>query len=107
MAQTTVTMPKYFQRKQAMAALFKQSFKVPTKETAVEWASTIYMELSPENLTCDGECSRAAANARAKELYQALAYVNKLAGYSITEDEAYEYLNTHPIERLKINTAER
>lgn len=49
----------------------------------------VYCELSPENLTCDGECSlsqvrrrRASCNRRLKVLFQEI-------GRRVSEDEAY------------------
>lgn len=88
---TSNSLPAYFEKKRKMAEIFKQEFDTPTKDNAVKWASYIYGDLSPENLTCDGELPRSQVQAKAKELYTALNYVCRLAGREITEEEADAY----------------
>lgn len=60
------------------------------KDTAMWWASAIYCRLSPENLSCDGECSRTEVNRKYKELMGALRECEKVMGRPITEAEAYQ-----------------
>ena len=85
------SLPTYFEKKRKMAEIFKREFDAPTKDNAVKWASYIYGDLSPENLTCDGELPRSQVQAKSRELYAALNYVCRLAGREITEEEADEY----------------
>jgi hypothetical protein len=82
--------PKYFQDKLAFDKLFgDKALGEPTKENAMKWAKRVYCELSPENLTCDGELSRAQVNARYRALMDAIKYLNKVAGTEISEEEAF------------------
>ena len=62
-----------------------QGLTMPTKENAERWASKIHCALSPENLTCDGELPRSQVAKKAKELNQALAYLENLVGHELAE----------------------
>lgn len=97
-------LPEFFKNEMNVCKVFKREFTKPTAENAIEWASAIYNQLSPENLTCDGELSRTRANARRRMLNFALAYVFKVAGRVITEDEAFEY-DMKRIEEQRANYA--
>lgn len=83
-------LPVFFQQQRKMAEIFNRTFDEPTKDNAVKWAGIVYSNLSPENLTCDGELSRTAVQQKAKELYAALNYLNRLAGREITEEETFD-----------------
>lgn len=64
--------------------IFNKSAKLPeTKEEFQEWADTISCDLSPENLSCDGECSASEQKARAKELFAEHKELEALAGYKL------------------------
>lgn len=48
-------------------------------------------QLSPENLTCDGELSRAQVNAKLKKLKAQWAKLEKAAGRTVTEGETWDW----------------
>lgn len=48
-----------------------------------------YAQLSPENLTCDGECSRHETTRRAAAIHARLRELFAEIGRKVTEDEAY------------------
>ncbi len=59
-------------------------------DKAVEEAiKGVYSGLSPENLTCDGECSRSQVARRSAELHRALKALFVELGREVTESEAY------------------
>ena len=45
--------------------------------------------LSPENLTCDGELSRAEVNQRYNKLTRQWKEAEQKAGFAVTEDDVY------------------
>jgi len=49
-----------------------------------------YIRLSPENLWCDGEATRAHAMATAKKINTELKGLFKQLGRVVTEEEAYQ-----------------
>ena len=50
-----------------------------------------YMDLSPENLSCDGELSRNQVLARSRELETKLNHLFKALGRPVNEDVAYNW----------------
>ncbi len=50
-----------------------------------------FCNLSPENLTCDGELSRTESNRRYRGLMRQLKTLFRELGREVTEDEAYKY----------------
>ncbi len=50
-----------------------------------------FCNLSPENLTCDGELSRTESNRRYRGLMRQLKSLFRELGREVTEDEAYTY----------------
>ena len=52
-------------------------------------AACVYGHLSPENLSCDGECSRAQVEVKRGQLHRALRALFIEAGREITESEAF------------------
>jgi hypothetical protein len=52
---------------------------------------TLACQLSPENLSCDGEAPMSYVRKRAKQLNAQWAELEKQAGRKITEDEIYNY----------------
>ena len=86
--------PAYFEREVAWDGMFKSTNRdgsprptltMPNKGNAERWASKIHCALSPENLTCDGELPRSQVAKKAKELNQALAYLENLVGHELAE----------------------
>lgn len=55
-----------------------------------------YSRLSPENLTCDGECSGASVRRRYANLMQHLRGLFVELGREVEEIECMEYVRTHP-----------
>ena len=69
----------YIAKKNAWNALFKGSvLEVKTAEGRRRVAQNIDSELSPENLTCDGELSRSQVQARYQQLTAAAKELIKL-----------------------------
>jgi hypothetical protein len=59
----------YIDQKNRWNAIFKgEQFEVKTVNGRIRVAQSIDSELSPENLTCDGELSRSQINARYRQL---------------------------------------
>jgi hypothetical protein len=62
-----------------------------SEEAIMKAIRGIYANLSPENLHCDGEISRAVAARRGAALRAALRVLFVELGRVVTEDEAYAY----------------
>ncbi len=56
----------------------------------------VYGELSPENLTCDGELSAAQVRRRSAELHRRLQLLFKEIGRTVSETEAYRGVRVVP-----------
>lgn len=84
-------LPAYFQRKIEMSKLFGKPMEAPNKENAMKWLDRIECELSPENLTCDGELSRKAVAQKTKMLNDAWSYVEGILGRKVSGNEVYEW----------------
>ena len=69
----------YVDQKNKWAALFKgQQFELNTAKGRQRVADALDADLSPENLTCDGELSRTEVNAKFKRLTGAAMDLRKL-----------------------------
>ena len=69
----------YVERKNTMAKLFKQSaVSLDSAADRARLADSIECDLSPENLTCDGELPRAMVIKRAKYLNACLKELRAL-----------------------------
>lgn len=55
-----------------------------------------YCGLSPENLSCDGEASRAHIQRRSRELHTQLEDCFRELGRRVSENEAYDWSNKNP-----------
>ena len=79
----------YIDRKNRWNAIFKgEQFEIQTAQGRQRVADALDADLSPENLTCDGELSRAEINRRHKVLTAAateLARVDPAAAKAIYE----------------------
>lgn len=83
----------YVEKKNQWRAIFGDAvIQWPLSQSAVdELAESIDCELSPENLTCDGELSRAQVRARYRELTGAFNDLKEYADqYSMTLPQTYE-----------------
>lgn len=71
----------YVGERNFMAELFKKpAIDLTKKADLLSLLEQIECDLSPENLTCDGELSRSAVNAKYRRLMGAQAEVKKLLG---------------------------
>jgi len=69
----------YFENAVLASQIFGGSdLKMPNKGNAKEWIEKIENELSPENLTCDGECTQAQVRDKSRRLHAALAHCQGL-----------------------------
>lgn len=69
----------YIDRKNQWSALFKgRQYEIKTAKGRQEVADCIDAELSPENLTCDGELPRSQVQARYRALTSAARDLQKL-----------------------------
>jgi hypothetical protein len=70
---------QYVERKNSWGLLFgSKPLSLNSAEDRQAIADSIDSDLSPENLTCDGELSRSAVNARYTQLTRAAAQLQKL-----------------------------
>ena len=73
------TLQAYIDQMNRWNALFKgEQYEVQTAKGRQRVADRISSDLSPENLTCDGELSRAEVNRRWKELDTAARQLKQL-----------------------------
>ena len=69
----------YVDQKNKWNAIFKgEQFELKTAKGRQRVADSLDCDLSPENLTCDGELSRAQVNAKFKQLSSAAMDLRKL-----------------------------
>jgi hypothetical protein len=70
---------QYVERKNSWGKLFgSKPLSLNSAEDRQAIANSIDSDLSPENLTCDGELSRSAVNARYTQLTRAAQQLQKL-----------------------------
>lgn len=69
---------EYFQTAVAMGLMFGQKVDLPTVKNAKEWMDRIENELSPENLSCDGELRGRALMTKRARLLDAAKYIQTL-----------------------------
>ena len=64
----------YFSQQIQIAQMFGHTLAMPNAQNAGQWIERIENELSPENLSCDGELPRSAVARKAAMLNEALAH---------------------------------
>jgi len=70
---------KYIDQKNRWNAIFKgKQYEIQTAEGRQEVANCLDSDLSPENLTCDGELSRSQVNVKYNSLTKAAKELKKL-----------------------------
>ena len=70
---------KYIDQKNRWNAIFKgKQYEIQTAEGRQEVADCLDSDLSPENLTCDGELPRSQVQAKYRALSQAAKELQKL-----------------------------
>lgn len=62
-----------------------------TKEEIEKKFISLACALSPENLTCDGECSRAEVNAKYRRIAKDWKALEKEYGKPVSEEEAWGF----------------
>lgn len=81
---------KHIQARLTWDQIMDPTTKLPeTEKEFFAWFDKIATDLSPENLTCDGELSGAAVRKRAKELNAEWKELEILFGRPVTENEIY------------------
>lgn len=86
-------MTSYFKKHIAFSSIFSKGNTItePTLQNVDQWLEIIEGELSPENLSCDGEASHSSIRAKLAELTAAKNYCLKLKG-----------VNTNPVPTKKV-----
>jgi hypothetical protein len=85
------------------AKLVYNPFQPRADQLILEAMACIYADLSPENLSCDGELPTAQVRAKYATLQRQLKGLQAAFGRNVTEEETWawetsreEYLKTHP-----------
>lgn len=82
----------YMERRLAYQKIFNPDAKMPETETELMDALTVLCgELSPENLSCDGELSRTAINQKLRDIRGEWKEIETKLGRKVSEDEAESY----------------
>lgn len=82
----------YMERRLAFNRIFDKNAKMPeTHHELMNALSTLCCELSPENLSCDGEISRTAMNKKYREIKAEWKEIERKIGWKVSEDEAERY----------------
>jgi hypothetical protein len=63
-----------------------------------------YLQLSPENISCDGELNKTQIRAKQSRLYKELKYLFKEYGKIVSEDEAICWTQKKPVRIQKEST---
>lgn len=66
-------------------------FMAGVDQHIVQAMSCVYNDLSPENLTCDGELPRARVQQKSAELHRKLRYLQQAFGQEVTEDDIWAW----------------
>ena len=79
------------QKSEKMSIITQSEYlSLTTKER--QWIEKIYNDLSPENLTCDGELSRSAVSQKASKLNTQMNNIQNRIGKIVPEDLVYDNL---------------
>lgn len=90
--QNSAPQGSFLERRIARNRLFNKSARMPeTEEEAMHIFVSLTCELSPENLSCDGEASAAQVKAKLREIKGAWAELEQLIGKSISEDYVWRW----------------
>ena len=81
----------YMEQRLAYRKIFDPTAKMPeTEDELLDALDVLSSELSPENLSCDGELSRTAINQKLRAIRGEWKEIEKKIGRNITEDEVEE-----------------
>ena len=86
---------KCIDQKITWASFFGKTLSLDTEAGCMDILSGLYNDLSPENLTCDGELRGSAVVAKQKQLVAAIKFVEKKLGRSVSEDQAFAYIKAN------------
>ena len=76
----------YLERRVAFAKLFNPNVKLPETEAEImEWFEQLRCDLSPENLSCDGEASRTQIKSKLVEIHGCWRELETRLGRKIKE----------------------
>ena len=74
---------------------YRPDAKLPETEKEIfSWFFNLLNELSPENLTCDGELSTRQVNKKQNKLLREWRQLETLIGRKVNEDEVYEVVES-------------
>jgi hypothetical protein len=83
----------YLAEKLAWKKIFDKDAKLPeTEDEYMNWFASLSGELSPENLSCDGELNRTQINAKLRKIRGEWKQLEKRFGRKVTEDEAESHM---------------
>lgn len=68
---------KYIEEKITLEKILNRNLEVPSLSNLDEWAEIISIDLSPENLNCDGEISASQAEAEYRKIVTAVNWIRK------------------------------
>jgi hypothetical protein len=79
----------YLAKKLQWKQIFDKTAKLPeTEEEVMNWLGDLTGELSPENLSCDGEISRSGMQAKLRAIRGEWKQLEKILGRKVSEGEA-------------------
>ena len=81
----------YMEQRLARRRIFEKDAKMPeTKDELLDALDHLCAELSPENLSCDGELSRTAINQKLRAIKGEWKEIEKKLGRKVSQDEVEE-----------------
>lgn len=79
----------YMEKRLAYRRIFNKDAKMPeTEKELMDALGVLCGELSPENLSCDGELSRTAINAKLRDIRGEWREIENKLGRKVSEEEA-------------------
>lgn len=76
------------ERRLGFKRIFNKSLKIPTnEEECLSWFRTLFGELSPENLSCDGESSRSQILAKEREIKACWRELESICGRKFSRED--------------------
>lgn len=78
---------KHLEKKLKLQRLFNKNAQLPqTEKEFMDWFEDLASELSPENLSCDGELSKSGIKVRLKEIRACWSELETLYGKKVDVD---------------------
>jgi len=83
----------YLQKRLDWKRFFDKEAQLPkTKEECQSWFIQLVSELSPENLSCDGELSRGQVQAKLRTIKAEWKELEEIYGEPVSEDQAENWM---------------